>query len=212
LSINKKIMDPKVDMYIADGCGRCAFYTTPQCKVKKWQIELETLRQVVLESELTEELKWGVPCYTFNKSNVAIVAAFKDYCAISFFKGALLQDSCGMLDKPGESTQSARLIKFTSAEKILEMKLILKDYIAEAIEIEMSGKRVIFNKKLEPIPQELENKLNELPAFKKAFFSLTPGKQRGYVIYFSQPKQSQTRNARIEKCMQKIMNGKGLND
>jgi uncharacterized protein YdeI (YjbR/CyaY-like superfamily) len=157
-------------------------------------------------------VKWGVPCYTFKKSNVAIVAAFKDYCAISFFKGALLQDSRGMLDKPGESTQSARLIKFTHVEEIVEKESILKDYIAEAIEIEMSGKKVIFNKKLEPIPQELENKLDELPAFKKAFFSLTPGKQRGYIIYFSQPKQSQTRNARIEKCMQKIMNGKGLND
>jgi uncharacterized protein YdeI (YjbR/CyaY-like superfamily) len=205
-------MDPKVDLYIADGCGRCAFYATPQCKVKKWQIELETLRQVALESGLTEELKWAVPCYTFKKSNVAIVAAFKDYCAISFFKGALLQDSHSILDKPGESTQSARLIKFTHVEEIMEKKLILKDYILEAIALEANGKKVTFNRNLEPIPEELENKFSELPIFKKAFYSLTSGKQRGYIIYFSQPKQSQTRNARIEKCMEQILNGKGLND
>jgi uncharacterized protein YdeI (YjbR/CyaY-like superfamily) len=205
-------MDPKVDLYIADGCGRCAFYATPQCKVKKWQIELETLRQVALESGLTEELKWAVPCYTFKKSNVAIVAAFKDYCAISFFKGALLQDSHSILDKPGESTQSARLIKFTHVEEIMEKKLILKDYILEAIALEANGKKVTFNRNLEPIPEELENKFSELPIFKKAFYSLTSGKQRGYIIYFSQPKQSQTRNTRIEKCMEQILNGKGLND
>jgi uncharacterized protein YdeI (YjbR/CyaY-like superfamily) len=205
-------MDPKVDLYIADGCGRCAFYATPQCKVKKWQIALETLRQVALESGLTEELKWAVPCYTFKKSNVAIVAAFKDYCAISFFKGALLQDSHSILDKPGESTQSARLIKFTHVEEIMENKWILKDYILEAIALEANGKKVTFNRNLEPIPEELENKFSELPIFKKAFYSLASGKQRGYIIYFSQPKQSQTRNARIEKCMEQILNGKGLND
>jgi uncharacterized protein YdeI (YjbR/CyaY-like superfamily) len=205
-------MDPKVDLYIADGCGRCAFYATPQCKVKKWQIALETLRQVALESGLTEELKWAVPCYTFKKSNVAIVAAFKDYCAISFFKGALLQDSHSILDKPGESTQSARLIKFTHVEEIMEKKWILKDYILEAIALEANGKKVTFNRNLEPIPEELENKFSELPIFKKAFYSLASGKQRGYIIYFSQPKQSQTRNARIEKCMEQILNGKGLND
>jgi uncharacterized protein YdeI (YjbR/CyaY-like superfamily) len=112
-------LNPKVDLYIADGCGRCDYYATPRCKVRNWQIELETLRQIVLECGLTEELKWGVPCYTFNQSNIAIVAAFKDYCSLSFFKGALLQDTNKLLDKPSDSTQSARLIKFTDSKDIM---------------------------------------------------------------------------------------------
>ncbi len=205
-------MNPKVDLYIADGCGRCAFYATPQCKVKKWQKELEMLRQMVLESELKEELKWGVPVYTHQNKNIAVVAAFKDYCAISFFKGALLKDSAGLLDRPGESTQSARVIKFTNEKEIVKLTPILKNYILEAVDIESSGKKVTFKKNLEPIPEALEKKFNELPVFKKGFYNLTPSKQRGYIIYFSQPKQDQTKAARIEKCMGKIMNGLGIND
>jgi uncharacterized protein YdeI (YjbR/CyaY-like superfamily) len=205
-------INPKVDLYLADGCGRCAFYATPNCKVKKWQKELETLRQIVLECNLTEELKWSVPVYTYQNKNIAIVAAFKDYCAISFFKGALLEDKHGLLNKPGESTQSARLIKFTAEKEIIKCASILKKYILEAIAIESSGKKVMFKKDLEPIPEALENKFNELPVFKKAFYTLTPSKQRGYIIYFSQPKQAQTSAARIEKCLEKIMNGRGITD
>jgi uncharacterized protein YdeI (YjbR/CyaY-like superfamily) len=205
-------MNPKVDLYLADGCGRCAFYATPQCKVKNWRKELETLRQIVLACNLTEELKWSVPVYTYQNKNILIVSAFKDYCAISFFKGALLEDKQGILDKPGESTQSARLIKFTSEKEIIKCAAILKKYILEAIAMESSGKKVMFKKDLDPIPEELENKMHALPVFKNAFYALTPSKQRGYIIYFSQPKQSATRVARIEKCVEKIMNGLGIND
>ncbi len=205
-------LNPKIDLYIADGCGRCDFYATPKCKVRNWQIELETLRQIVLECGLTEELKWGVPCYTFNESNVAVVAAFKDYCSLSFFKGALLQDTNNLLDKPGESTQSARLIKFTNSEDIVAQEAVLKSYILQAIEVEKAGLKVNFNKNLEPVPEELLQAFEAFPALKKAFYTLTAGRQRGYILFFSQPKQSNTRVSRIEKSMDKIMNGKGLND
>jgi uncharacterized protein YdeI (YjbR/CyaY-like superfamily) len=205
-------LNPKIDLYIADGCGRCDYYATPKCKVRNWQIELETLRQVVLECGLTEELKWGVPCYTVNQSNVAIVAAFKDYCSISFFKGALLKDTDNLLDKPSESTQSARLIKFTNSADIVAQAAVLKSYILQAIEVEKAGLKVDFNKNPEPVPEELLQAFEAFPALKKAFYDLTAGRQRGYILFFSQPKQSNTRASRIEKCMDKIMNGKGLND
>jgi uncharacterized protein YdeI (YjbR/CyaY-like superfamily) len=205
-------LNPKIDLYIADGCGRCAYYATPKCKVRNWQIELETLRQIVLECGLTEELKWGVPCYTVNQNNVAVVAAFKDYCSLSFFKGALLKDTDNLLDKPSENTQSARLIKFTNSEDIVAQSAVLKSYILQAIEVEKVGLKVDFNKNPEPVPEELLQAFEALPALKKAFYDLTAGRQRGYILFFSQPKQSNTRASRIEKCMDKIMNGKGLND
>jgi uncharacterized protein YdeI (YjbR/CyaY-like superfamily) len=205
-------LNPKIDLYIADGCGRCAYYATPKCKVRNWQIELETLRQIVLECGLTEELKWGVPCYTVNQNNVAVVAAFKDYCSLSFFKGALLKDTDNLLDKPSESTQSARLIKFTNSEDIVAQVAVLKSYILQAIEVEKAGLKVDFNKNPEPVPEELLQTFEAFPALKKAFYDLTAGRQRGYILFFSQPKQSNTRASRIEKCMDKIMNGKGLND
>jgi uncharacterized protein YdeI (YjbR/CyaY-like superfamily) len=205
-------LNPKIDLYIADGCGRCDYYATPKCKVRNWQIELETLRQIVLECGLTEELKWGVPCYTFNQSNVAIVAAFKDYCSLSFFKGALLKDTDNLLNKPSDNTQSARLIKFTNSKDIVAQSAVLKSYILQAIEVEKAGLKVEFNKNPEPVPEELLQAFEVLPALKKAFYDLTAGRQRGYILFFSQPKQSNTRASRIEKYMDKIMNGKGLND
>ncbi len=205
-------MNSEVDKYLIDGCMRCKFGGTPDCKVNDWREELEILRQIVLDCGLTEELKWGVPCYTHDSKNIAIVSAFKDYCSLSFFKGALLEDPHGILDKPGEHSQSSRLIKYTDPESILEQTEILKEYIFQAVEVEKAGLRVELQQKPEPIPVELMNKFEELPALKKAFFALTPGRQRGYIIYFSQPKQSQTRESRIEKCLQKIFNGEGLND
>jgi uncharacterized protein YdeI (YjbR/CyaY-like superfamily) len=205
-------LNPKVDLYIADGCGRCEFYATAKCKVRNWQEALETLRQVVLECGLTEDLKWGVPCYTFNGKNIAVVSAFKEYCCLSFFKGALLQDTNGMLNKTSESMQSARLIKFKNSNEIVEKTAILKAYIYQAIDVEKAGVKVDFKKNPEPVPEELLAKFDEYPALKKAFYDLTAGRQRGYIIYFSQPKQSNTRALRIEKSMQKIMNGEGLND
>jgi uncharacterized protein YdeI (YjbR/CyaY-like superfamily) len=204
--------NPKVDLYLADGCGRCEYYATPKCKVKNWQKELETLRQIVIDCGLTEELKWSVPVYTSQNKNIAVVSAFKEYCSLSFFKGVLLKDQHKLLEQQGESSQSARLIKFTDSKTILKLSPVLKEYILEAVELEKNGQKVTFKKNLEPIPEELEDIFKKLPVLKNAFYSLTPGKQRGYIIYFSQPKQSETRISRIEKCKQKIMNGEGLND
>jgi uncharacterized protein YdeI (YjbR/CyaY-like superfamily) len=181
-------------------------------KAKQWQKEFEKLRMIILDCELTEELKWGKPCYTFQKSNIVIIQGFKESCALMFCKGALLNDPNGILKKPGENTQAGRWIKFTSVREIVEMEPILKAYIYEAIEVEKAGLKVDFKKNPEPIPEELQNKLDEIPALKTAFDALTPGRQRGYILYFSAAKQSKTRESRVEKCMQQILNGRGLND
>ncbi len=205
-------MNPKVDTYLIDGCGRCPLYQTPQCKVHTWQAELKGLRKLVLECGLHEEYKWSQPCYTYQRSNVLLVSAFKEYAFISFFKGSLLKDPYEILVKPGKSSQASRLIRITSALQIDEMESIIKAYIHKAIELEKKGLKVQFEKNLEPIPEELQKKLDEDPDFRKAFEALTPGRQRGYILHFSQPKQSKTRVARIEKCMSKILKGEGLND
>jgi uncharacterized protein YdeI (YjbR/CyaY-like superfamily) len=191
-------MNPKVDGYLR--------------KSKQWQEEFEKLRMIILDCGLTEELKWGKPCYTFQKSNIVIIQGFKEFCALLFCKGALLNDANGMLEKPGENTQAARRIPFTNVREMVEMEPILKAYIYEAIEAEKAGLKVNFKKNPEPIPEELQNKLDEIPALKTAFDALTPGRQRAYILYFSAPKQSKTRESRVEKCMQQILNGKGLND
>jgi uncharacterized protein YdeI (YjbR/CyaY-like superfamily) len=205
-------MNPMVDKYLVDGCMRCKYGATPACKVNTWKEELVLLRQIVLACGLTEEVKWGVPCYTYNKKNIVVVSAFKDYSSLSFFKGVLLKDPHNILDQHGESSQSARLIKFTDPRQILERENVLKAYILEAVEIEKSALKVLFKKNPEPIPEELMEKFDEYPELEKAFYALTPGRQRGYIIYFSQPKQPQTRHSRIEKCKEKIFNGEGLND
>jgi uncharacterized protein YdeI (YjbR/CyaY-like superfamily) len=206
-------INPKVDIYFAAGCGRCPLGNTPECKVNNWTEELETLRAIVLDCGLNEELKWGVPCYTFEKNNVAIIGAFKEFCAISFFKGALLKDADKILVKPGENSQAARVVKFTGVQKIVEMEKILKEYIKEAIEVEKAGLKVKFKDVSEfDLPEEFQTRLDEFPHLKIAFAALTPGRQKGYILYFSQPKQSKTRTARIEKCMPKILIGKGLHD
>jgi len=192
-------MNPKVDEYLS--------------KAKKWQEEMEKLRMIILDCQLTEELKWGKPCYTFQKSNIVIIIGLKEYCALLFFKGALLKDANGILIKPGENTQAGRQIRFTNVREIVEMEPILKAYIYEAIEVEKAGLKVNFKKNTELIiPEEFQNKLDEIPALKTAFDALTPGRQRAYILYFSAPKQSKTRESRVEKCMQKILDGKGLND
>jgi len=192
-------MNPKVDGYLR--------------KAKKWQEELEKLRMIILDCQLTEELKWGKPCYTFQKSNIVIIQGFKEYCALLFFKGALLNDANGILIKPGKNTQAGRQIRFTNVREIVEMETILKAYIYEAIEVEKAGLKVNFKKTTEfIIPEEFQNRLDEIPALKTAFDALTPGRQRAYILYFSAPKQSKTRESRVEKSMQQILNGKGLND
>ena len=191
-------INPKVDVFLT--------------KAKKWQEELAKLRMIILDCGLTEELKWGKPCYTFQKSNIVIIQGFKEFCALLFCKGALLNDANGILKRPGENTQAARRIPFTNVREIAEMEPMLKAYIYEAIEVEKAGLKVDFKKNPEPIPEEFQNKLDEIPALKTAFDALTPGRQRAYVLYFSGAKQSKTRESRVEKCMQQILNGKGLND
>ena len=192
-------MNPKVDVYLS--------------KAKKWQEEMEKLRRIILDCQLTEDLKWAKPCYTFQESNIVLMVGFKEYCAIIFCKGALLNDANGILIKPGENTQAGRQIRFTNVREIVEMETILKAYIYEAIEVEKAGLKVNVKKSTELIiPEEFQNKLDEIPALKTAFEALTPGRQRGYIFYFSAPKQSKTRESRVEKCRRQILNRKGLND
>ncbi|MCM3782341.1 YdeI family protein [Neobacillus mesonae] len=182
-------------------------------KLKKWKEEFELLREIILDCELTEDFKWMHPCYTFDNKNIVLIHGFKDYCALLFHKGALLKDPHGILVQQTKNVQAARQIRFTNAEDIDQMQLILKAYIAEAIEIEKSGLQVPLKKDTEyTIPEELENKFVEIPDLKTAFEELTPGRRRAYILYFSAPKQSKTRESRIEKYLTHILEGKGLND
>jgi len=179
---------------------------------KKWREEFETLRTIVLDFDLTEELKWYQPCYALEGKNVVLMHGFKEYCALMFFKGALLKHPKRILATPGEH-QAPRQIRFTSLREIVEMKPVLKAYIQEAIAVEKAGLKVKLKKTADfRVPDEFQKKLDEIPALKTAFRALTPGRQRGYNFHFSQPKLSKTREARVEKCMQQIFNGKGLND
>jgi len=179
----------------------------------KWQEEFETLRSIVLDSPLTEELKWYQPCYTFQDKNIVLIHGFKEYCALLFFKGALLRDPNRILIQQTENVQAARQIRFTKVREIVKMKPILKAYIHEAIEVEKAGLKVKLKKTSDfAIPEEFQRKLDEVPALRTAFHALTPGRQRGYIFHFSQPKQSKTREARVERCMQQIFNGKGFDD
>ena len=197
--MTKSKMNPKVDFFFS--------------KAKQWREEFENLRTIVLECGLTEELRWGKPCYTFQNSNVVLIHGFKEYCALLFMKGALLKDAKGILIQQTENVQAARQIRFTNVREIVKMESILKAYIKEAIEVEKAGLEVNYKKTSEfKMPEEFENKLEEIPALKKAFAALTPGRQRGYLLYFSGAKQSKTRESRIEKCMPQILNGKGLDD
>jgi uncharacterized protein YdeI (YjbR/CyaY-like superfamily) len=192
-------MNPKVDEFLS--------------KAKRWQEEFEKLRMIVLDCGLTEELKWGKPCYTFEKKNIVLIHGFKEYCALLFVKGALLNDAKGILVTQTENTQAARQIRFTSIREIVEMEPILKAYIHEAIEVEKAGLKVNYKRTSEfVIPEEFQNKLDEIPALKTAFDALTPGRQRAYILYFSQAKQPKTRESRVEKYVQQILDGKGLND
>ena len=206
-------MNPKVNSYLIDGCGRCPLGGTPECKVHNWPKELKYLRNIVLECGLTEELKWGVPCYTYKNANVAVVSAFKEYCSLSFFKGALLKDAEGLLVSPGENSQAARQFKFTSVKQIEEIEALIRAYVYEAIEVEKAGLKVNFKQKDELVyPEELQQKFDDNPTLNKAFEALTPGRKRGYIIHFTQPKQSKTRVSRIAKCIPKILEGKGFFD
>jgi uncharacterized protein YdeI (YjbR/CyaY-like superfamily) len=203
-------MNPRVDFYFT--------------KAKQWREEFEKLRRIILACKLNEELKWGCPCYTLpdgngsagrasQKSNIVLIHGFKEYCALLFFKGALLKDTASILIQQTKNVQAARQIRFTNIHEIVEMETILKAYIKEAIEVETVGLKVNFKKTEEfSIPEEFQNILDETPALKTAFNALTPGRQRQYIFYFSEPQKSKTRESRIAKCIQQILNGKGLND
>ncbi|TKC09197.1 YdeI/OmpD-associated family protein [Pedobacter frigoris] len=191
--------NPKVDFYFNE--------------IRKWQQELEQLRTIALGCGFTEELKWGVPCYTYQNSNIVLIHDFKEYCAFLFFKGALLDDHNGILIQQSKNVQSARQIRFTNVREIFDKAPTLKAYILQAIEVEKAGLKVAFKKPEEfAMSTEFQNKLDQISALKTAFDALTPGRQRGYLLHFSAPKQSKTRESRVEKCMPQILNGKGLND
>jgi uncharacterized protein YdeI (YjbR/CyaY-like superfamily) len=191
-------MNPKVDFYFSEG---------------QWQKELEQLRKVVLDCGLTEELKWGTPCYVSEKRNIVLIHVFKEYCAMLFFKGVLLQDAQGILIQQSENVQVARQIRFTNVAEIVKLAPVLKAYIYEAIAVEKAGLKAPLKKtEAFEIAEEFEQTLKQMPKLKKAFEALTPGRQRAYLLHFAQPKQSKTRTSRIEKCIPQIMDGKGLND
>ncbi|WP_101842651.1 YdeI family protein [Halobacillus sp. Marseille-P3879] len=189
--------NPEVDEYIR--------------KAEKWQAEFKKMREIALACQLTEEMKWNHPCYTLDGKNIVLIHGFKDYCAFLFHKGALLKDSHGILIQQTENVQSARQIRFTNVEDIVELDSILKAYIEEAVEVEKAGLKVEKNTEIE-IPEELQNKFDEIPALQTAFEELTPGRQRAYVLYFSKAKRAQTRESRVEKWIPQILDGKGLND
>ena len=192
-------MNPKVDQYLS--------------RTKSWREEFEKLRSIILDCGLTEEFKWGHPCYTLQESNIVLMHGFKEYCALLFFKGALLRDPKGILIQQTENVQAARQIRFTNVREIAKMPAVLKAYIREAIEVEKSGLKVKYKKTTDfKIPEEFQRKLDSMPALKTAFKALTPGRQRGYIFFFSAAKQSKTREARVEKCIPQILNGKGLDD
>ncbi|HVY76226.1 MAG TPA: DUF1801 domain-containing protein [Puia sp.] len=191
--------NPKVDFYFS--------------KAKKWKEELEQLREIALGSGLTEELKWGVPCYTLGKANIVLIHDFKEYCAFLFFKGALMKDPEGILIQQTKQVQSGRQIRFTGVQEIVKMKAALKACIRDAIAVEKAGLKMELKKTADyEVPEEFQHKLKEDAALKRAFKALTPGRQRGYLLYFAAPKQSRTRESRIEKSIQPILEGKGLND
>jgi len=209
---NKKITT-SINTYLLHGCGRCKLAGSPDCKVVKWQAELMELREIALASKLTEEVKWGVPCYTYNGANVFLIHAFKDYCAILFMKGALLKDPKKILIRQTENVQGGRQIRFTNVKEIVRLKKVLSSYIQEAIELEKRGEKVVMKQTSEfKVPDEFTEITKKDPAFKKAFDALTPGRQRGYLLFFSQAKQSKTRIDRITKYRAQILKGKGLQD
>ena len=194
--------NPRLDGFFAKGK-----------EAKRWQAEFERLREIILDCQLTEVLKWMHPCYTLEDKNIVLIHGFKEYCAVLFFKGALLQDANGILVKQTENVQAERQVRFTNVQEIITMEPVLKAYILEAIEVEKAGLKVEYKKTTEfPVPDEFQSKLDDFPALKTAFEALTPGRQRAYILYFSQAKQSKTREARVEKCIERILDGKGLDD
>lgn len=206
------LMNQSVDQYMISGCGRCPRGGTPACSVVRWRSILLEMRRIMLETELTEECKWGVPCYTLNGKNVILIGSFNDYVGMSFLKGALLNDPHGILEKAGPHSQVGRLIRFTDVEVLLEMEPIIRQYIAEAAQNERNGLVVETKPVPEPVPDELKAAFENDPSFESAFYALTPGRQRGYLIHIGQAKNSDTRIRRIEKHIDRIFEGLGMHD
>lgn len=204
--------DISVEAYLADGCGRCELYQTPQCKVHLWTDPLVALRERVLASGLTETMKWGAPCYTLDGQNVVMMSALKEFVALSFFKGALLDDVHDLLEAPGPNTRHARLLKFTSVDQVQKRAEAIADYLAQAIANERAGRRVERVEAPEPMPEELQAVLDGDPAAAAAFDALTPGRRRSYVLHVGGAKQAKTRAARAERCIPKVLTGKGFNE
>lgn len=202
----------QIDQFLLEGCMRCPKGATPACKVHRWTDILEFLRQLLLESELQEERKWGVPAYTLNGKNVVILGVFKESCVLSFLKGGLLEDPYQILERPGPNSQEGRFIRFTQLSQAQEIEGKIKEYLLQAIAVESSGKKSNSKPAIPQLPEELHQKFAEHPGLESAFFALTPGRQRGYVIHFSEAKQSATRLNRIEKYLPKIFAGKGILD
>jgi uncharacterized protein YdeI (YjbR/CyaY-like superfamily) len=205
-------MTKSPEIYFLEGCGRCSFGGTPDCKVHRWTAELQLLREIILDCGLEETSKWGVPCYMHGKANVLLLGALKDCCTIGFHKGVLLDHSSGLLEKQGENSNVGRIIRFTSIEQIVANEAQVKALIFQAIEIEKQGLKVAPTQSKDTIPAELETAFEQNPELKNAFVALTPGKQRGYLIHFNQTKNSETRTSRIEKCVEKILRGEGMHD
>lgn len=205
-------MNPQVDHYLAEGCGRCPLYQTPDCKVHSWRDILHALREVVQHEKITEEYKWSQPCYTLDGANLFIVTAFKNYAAIAFFKGSLFEDPHQLLIVPGEHSRHGRQLRFTSLEQVYAHKDQILFFVLESIRVQEAGLEVPPASSDHELPQELTEMFQSDPAFEQAFFALTPGRQRGYIIYFSQAKQPKTRVSRIEKYRALIFSGMGMHD
>ena len=201
-----------IDQYLTEGCGRCKYFQTAQCKVHRWTDELQFLRAIVLKAGLAEELKWSMPCYTIDGKNILIIAAFKDYCSVNFFKGALLKDTKQLFATPSENSNASRQFKFTDTKQIVNFEKVILQYIKEAIVIEQSGAKIPKPESEKEIIAELKQEFENNPALESAFYKLTPGRQRGYLIYFSDAKQTATRTSRIQKYITKILAGKGFHD
>jgi uncharacterized protein YdeI (YjbR/CyaY-like superfamily) len=201
-----------VDAYLRDGCGRCEHYQTPQCKVLLWTKPLEALRALVLAAGLEEEMKWGSPCYTLGGKNVVMISSFKAFCALQFFKGAALEDPEGLLVTPGPNSRFARYLKFTSLEEVKAKRTQVKRFLDQALALERAGTKIAPSKEREPVPEEFARRLAADPELRKAFASLTPGRQRSHVLHVSGAKQSETRERRVDRCATDILAGRGFNE
>ena len=201
-----------VDSFLQNGCGRCELYQTPQCKVHRWTTELQMLRELVRQTELVEEMKWGSPCYTLNGRNVLMLAALRDFCAISFLNGAALVDERGLLQSPGPNSRYARYLTFTSISQISQSQLQIAELVEQAIQFARSGARFSPPADERPLPDELVARLESDPQLQQAFDALTPGRQRSHLIYIDQAKSTDARERRVERCVPRILLGKGFNE